>query len=151
MKPTRGMTLAALLLIAVVAPFTAYAVSADDNGDHSPGHSASHSAGHSADHTGKQADKPDEPGHSTGGEHAAEASAPGRAHADAMKAWAHCVADAASGPKASGSPTPPKEACGDKPIGPGRAKHEDASGGSVASPGKSGDHRPADRGHGHAH
>jgi len=143
MKPTRGMTLAALLLIAVVAPFTAYAVSAGDNGTGSPGHSAAHA--------GKKADKPDKPGHSTGRDHAAEASAPGRAHADAMKAWAHCVADAASGPKASDSPTPPKEACGDKPMGPGRAKHPDASGGSDESPGRSGDHRPArpDRGHTH--
>lgn len=52
------------------------------------------------------------------------ASAPGRAHAEAMQAWAHCVGEAASGPKTDGQPMPPKTACGDKPVSPGRAKHE---------------------------
>lgn len=52
------------------------------------------------------------------------ASAPGRAHAEAMQAWAHCVGEAASGPKTEGQPRPPKTACGDKPVSPGRAKHE---------------------------
>lgn len=141
MKPTRGMTLAALVLVAVVAPFAAYAVSAGDDDSGSPGHSA-------AAHAGKKTDKAHGPEHSTGSERADEASGPGRAHAQAMKAWAHCVADAASGPKASDSPTPPKEACGDKPMAPGRAKHAGASG---DSPGRSGDHKPADRGRGHAH
>ena len=146
MKPTRGMTLAALVLVAVVAPFTAYAVSAGNDDGGSPGHSAAH-AGKKAD----KADKAHGPEHSTGSDHADEASAPGRAHADAMKAWARCVAEAASGPKASDSTTPPKEACGDKPMAPGRAKHAGASGDSDESPGRSGDHKPADRGRGHAH
>lgn len=140
MKPTRGTTLAALVLVAVAAPFTAYAVSA---GDDAP------PPGHSAGHAGKKAEKPDKPDHATGQERADEASTPGRAHAEAMKAWARCVADAASGPKADDASTPPKEACGDKPMGPGRAKH--ASGDSDESPGRSGDHKPADRGRGHAH
>ena len=138
MKPTRGTTLAALVLVAVVAPFTAYAVSAGDDDGQPPGHSAGHA--------GKKADKLD---HATGRERADEASTPGRTHAEAMKAWAHCVAEAASGPKASDSPNPPKEACGDKPVGPGRAKH--ALDHSDENPGHSGDHKPADRGRGHAH
>lgn len=140
MKPTRGTTLAALVLVAVAAPFTAYAVSADDGGT-----PPSHPAGHA----GTRPDKAAEPDHATGQDRADEASAPGRAHAEAMKAWAHCVAEAASGPKASDAPTPPKQACGDKPMGPGRAKH--ASDSSDDSPGHSGDHEPTDRGHGHAH
>jgi hypothetical protein len=140
MTPTRGTTLAALVLVAVAAPFTAYAVSAAGDDARPPGHPAGHAH--------QKADRPDKPDHSTGRELADEASAPGRAHADAMKEWARCVAEAASGPKTSTSPTPPKEACGDKPTGPGRAKHAD---GSDESHGHSGEHRPTDRGRGHAH
>jgi hypothetical protein len=40
-----------------------------------------------------------------------------------MKAWAHCVAEAASGQKSGERSGPPKDACGDKPMGPGRARH----------------------------
>jgi hypothetical protein len=49
-----------------------------------------------------------------------DSSALGQAHAAAMKAWARCVAEAASGPKVEGQLLPPKEACGTKPLGPGR-------------------------------
>lgn len=140
MKPTRGSILAGLVLVAIAAPFTAYAVAGGDDGD-LPAPAVGHAT--------KKPDRPAKPEHTTSPEHAAEASAPGRAHAEAMKAWAHCVAEAASGPKAEGAPVPPKEACEDKPIGPGRAKH--GTGDDDAAPGRSGDHRPAPRGHGHGH
>lgn len=140
MKPTRGSVLAGLFFVAMAAPVAAYAVAADD-----PEVSEAATTQHPAKPHPSTATEPD---HTTGPEHAAEASAPGRAHADAMKAWAHCVGEAASGPKAEGAPTPPKEACGEKPIAPGRAKH--APDDEVA-PGRSGDHRPAPRGHGHGH
>jgi hypothetical protein len=68
-----------------------------------------------------------------------DASAAGRAHADAMKAWVRCVADAASGPKADNAPVPPKSACGDKPAAPGLAKHGGRA--KSDSPGKSGQHK----------
>lgn len=125
MKPSRGRTLAALVLVAVAAPLTAYAVSAGEDDTRPPGHAVGHDKhGDKADkgHRADKADK-DKAGHSTGRGQGDEASAPGRAHADAMKEWARCVADAASGQKSSGSTTPPKEACGDKPMPPGRAKH----------------------------
>jgi hypothetical protein len=147
MKPSRGTTLAALVLVAVAAPLTAYAVSAGEDDTRPPGHAAGH------DKHGDKADKADRPGHATGRERADEASAPGRAHADAMKEWARCVADAASGQKSSGATTPPKDACGDKPMAPGRAKHAPGSGefdDPGDSSGRSGDHRPSDRGRGHA-
>jgi hypothetical protein len=137
MKPTRGSMLAGLVLVAVAAPLTAYAVAGDDSepapptGTHGPKHPKPSKAAKTEG--------------ATGTEHADEASAPGRAHADAMKAWARCVADVASGPKADGAPNPPKEACGDKPVSPGRAKHAPATG---ESPGRSGDHR-SDHGRGH--
>lgn len=142
MKPTRGATLAGLVLVAVAAPLTAYAVAGtDDSGP--AGHAAGdHGKGHAYGH-----DKASKPDHATGQEHANEASAPGRAHAEAMKAWAHCVAEAASGPKTSSTPIPPKQACGDKPMAPGRADHAERS---DESPGKSGDHRRDDHSHGHS-
>jgi len=134
MKPTRGSMLAGLVLVAIAAPVTAYAVSGDDPDPTPP-----------ATTHGPKAPKPAKAEHTTGTEHAAEASAPGRAHAEAMKAWARCVAEAASGPKVEGAPMPPKEACGDKPVSPGRAKHAP---GALESPGRSGDH-PSDHGRGH--
>lgn len=80
----------------------------------------------------------------------ADSSAAGRAHADAMKAWARCVAEAASGPKADDATMPPKTACGDKPVPPGRAKHGDSA--DSDSPGKSGDHKkPKTHGHSGSH
>jgi hypothetical protein len=137
MVQTRGSMLAALVFVAIAAPVTAYAVAADDN-DTGPGNSS---------HSGKSHKSSDKKAkHSTGSEHADEASAPGRAHAEAMKEWARCVAEAASGPKTEESPTPPSEACGDKPMSPGRAKHADA-GAAKSEHGKSGDHR-SDKSHG---
>ena len=47
---------------------------------------------------------------------------PGVAHAALMKLWTDCVREAASGPKAEEQPTPPKEACWAKPLGPGQLK-----------------------------
>lgn len=55
------------------------------------------------------------------------ASMLGPAHAAAMKIWAHCVADVASGPKTVGQPMPPKTACGTKPLGPGQLMHQSAT------------------------
>lgn len=150
MKPSRGTALAALVLVAVAAPFTAYAVSAGNDDARPSGHAfghAKHGDKEKADKDKADKDKSDKPGHATGRDRAEEASAPGRAHADAMKAWAQCVAEAASGPKADDATTPPKEACGDKPMPPGLAKHAAPSG---DSPGRSGDHRSSDRGRGHA-
>jgi hypothetical protein len=143
MKPTRATVLAGLVLVAGAAPVTAYAVAGGSN-DAGSSHS---SVGHQKVHD--QAAKPD---HATGQDRADEASAPGQAHAEAMKAWAHCVADAASGPKTGERTGPPKDACGDKPVGPGRAKHadDDAKPGKSGEPhGKSGDSHG--RGQGHRH
>jgi len=137
MVPTRGSMLAGLVFVAVAGPVTAYAVSTDDPEPAPPVTTHGHS--HAAPKTPK-------PEHTTGTEHAAEASAPGRAHAEAMKEWARCVAEAASGPKAEDASIPPKLACGDKPISPGRAKHSPAA--PPESPGRSGDH-PSDHGRGH--
>jgi hypothetical protein len=50
-----------------------------------------------------------------------------------MRAWARCVAAAASGPKAENAPVPLKTSCGDKPAPPGWVKH-----GWDGSPGNSG-------------
>ena len=136
MKPSRGSALAALVLVAIAAPVTAYAVAGDDGDD------SGRPAGHGS---AKTHDKPDGAAHATGKERADEASAAGRAHAEAMKAWARCVADAASGAKADDAARPPKLTCGDKPVPPGRAKHA-----TDAAPGRSGDHRPPS-GHGHGH
>jgi hypothetical protein len=139
MKPLGMTTLAGLVLVVAAAPVAAYALTAGSDGPTPPAPAATH-----AHPTPTAPD--DGPDHATGSERAAEASAPGRAHAEAMKAWAHCVADAASGPKVEGAPIPPKLACGDKPTAPGRAKHA-PDGDTAAAPGKSGDHRH-DGGHG---
>lgn len=48
-----------------------------------------------------------------------DGAALGQAHAAAMQAWAQCVDDAASGQKSMTSQTPPKVACGEKPMAPG--------------------------------
>ena len=73
-----------------------------------------------------------------------DAPGAGRAHAEAMKAWATCVAAAASGPKAENAPVPPKAACGAKPAPPGRAKHD-----RDGSPGNNG-HATKPKAHGHS-
>jgi hypothetical protein len=53
------------------------------------------------------------------GSHGQEMSAPGRAHAKAMQAWAGCVSGYPN--KADGFD--PEEACGLKPVPPGHQKH----------------------------
>ena len=117
MQPARAATLAGLVLAAFALPVTAYALDGtDDTG--TPAAPPSHSKKPKPTEPAKTA-APDDDATEDGD----DPSAAGRAHADAMKAWAHCVAEAASGPKAEGSPRPPKLACGDKPVGPGRAKH----------------------------
>ena len=118
MKPTRSTTLAALVFVALAVPVTAYAVSAGADDPTPPEPAAAHAT--------EKPDPPEAP-ETTGTEHAAQASAPGRAHAEAMKAWAYCVGEAASGPKAEGAPVPPKLSCRNKPVGPGRAKHAPAA------------------------
>jgi hypothetical protein len=119
MKLTRTTALIVLVFLAVAAPVAAFALADDDN----PG--TSHHATHpgKAEHDDKSGDKSAKPGHATGEDRADEASGPGRAHAEAMKAWAKCVAEAASGPKSGEHSGPPKDACDDKPMGPGRARH----------------------------
>ena len=133
MKLTRGTALAALLLVALAAPVAAYSLS-DDGGD------ADEPTAAVTKTKSAKPDKPDKAEHKKGTHRADEASAAGRAHAEAMRAWAQCVAEAARGPKADDAPTPPKLACGDKPLGPGRAKHLAANGG--VAPGRSGEHKP---------
>lgn len=51
----------------------------------------------------------------------AGSAALGQAHTAAMQAWAQCVGDAGSGQKTMTSQTPPKLACGEKPMAPGVA------------------------------
>lgn len=138
MRPTRGASLAALVLVAVAAPVAAYSL-ADDSGTPSP---ASVSPGNSDHAKGKgKPSKAAEPESADEDGQAAESSAVGRAHAEAMKEWARCVAEAASGPKAEDAPRPPKLACGEKPMGPGKAKHL-AGADDADAPGKSGEKKP---------
>jgi hypothetical protein len=130
MRPTRGATLAGLVFIAVAAPIAAYAFVDNTDAPGLPSPAATHGQGD--DQTGDNAE------HTTGAEHANEASAPGRAHAEAMKAWARCVAEAASGPKSGERTGPPKDECGDKPVAPGRAAHADDE---SSTPGKADKHK----------
>jgi hypothetical protein len=121
MKLTRTTALVVLLFLAIAAPAAAFAL-ADDDGDTGASHHATHPG--TAKHDEKPGDDDaDEPDHATAQEQADDASGPGRAHAEAMKGWAHCVAEAASGPKTGDRTGPPKDACGDKPMGPGLARH----------------------------
>jgi hypothetical protein len=131
MQLSRTSALAALLFVALAAPAGAYALAGDD-GDSGTAH-------HATKQDGAKQDKDDKADHSPGVEHADEASGPGRAHAEAMRKWAHCVADAASGPKAGERTGPPKERCGEKPMAPGLARHLAAGTGPFA----------ADKGQGH--
>lgn len=136
---SRAGTLAALVLAALAAPVTAVALASGPGGP-SP-HPSSPASTHAAEPEDDASDAPEPKDQETGTPNAH--SAAGRAHAAAMKAWAHCVADAASGPKSTDQKMPPKLACGEKPLGPGRAKHQAAG---STSPGHSGDH-PRGRGH----
>ena len=133
---TRTAALAALVLVAAAAPAGAYVLS--DAADTPGGSHASPHAG-KAHHDKQHAEgaDSDEAGGDDSGEHADDASAAGRAHAEAMKAWAHCVAAAASGPMAGERCGPPKDACGEKPMPPGLAQHQRAHTGPFA-PGKGG-------------
>jgi len=148
MQPARAATLAGLVLAAFALPVTAYALDGtDDTG--TPAAPLAHSKKPKPTESAKTA-APDDDATEDGD----DSSAAGRAHAEAMKAWARCVAEAASGPKAAGSPRPPKLACGEKPMGPGRAKHLAGSGAPEATPsapGNSGNHEPHGHGSPHAH
>jgi len=159
MRPTRTVALAGLVLVAVVAPVGAFALTAAP--DHHPGtppavvpHADdSQGDGPQSDEPGDDPTEPaepaDDPTDTSSPAPASAAGAAGRAHALAMQAWAHCVAAAASGPKTGVRSGPPKLACGDKPVGPGRAAHAPAPGaqppstshGSKPQHGKSGAHR----------
>lgn len=125
--------MAALVLVAVAAPVAAYSLAdapsarADrsEQSEH-PGKALArgHDKGHDeAERPGKD-EKPEKAEKSTG--RPDDPSAAGRAHAQAMKEWTRCVADAASGPKPAGQVGPPKAQCDEKPLGPGRAKHGNA-------------------------
>jgi len=120
---SRGTTLAALVLAALAAPVTAFALSSGTDGHqaHPSTPAATHTVAPEADDETDETEGAEPQDAESGTPN--PASAPGRAHAEAMKAWAHCVAEAASGPKTTTSPIPPKTACGDKPMAPGRAKH----------------------------
>lgn len=98
MDRRRAGVLAALALVAVAAPVTAYAL------DDEPS---------SRDRAGRIG----MPGQDDRG---AERRADGRAHAEAMKEWAECVAEAAKDDERTG---PPTAAC-DKPAPPGLAKRD---------------------------
>ena len=157
MRPTRTVALAGLVLVAVVAPISAFALTAAP--DHHPGTppgpqaSDTHAVGPETDEPGDEpseaVEPADDPTDSSSPAPASAAGAAGRAHAVSMQAWAHCVAAAASGPKTGVRSGPAKLACGDKPVGPGRAAHAPAPGtqspstphGSNKPHGKSGAHR----------
>lgn len=139
---TRTAALAALVLVAAAAPAGAYVLSDSPGASGTSRHAAQ--ADHDKQHKTGKPDKADDQAEDQGTEHADEHAAAGQAHADAMKAWAHCVADAASGPKTGEHTGPPKIACGDKPMAPGLAKHLAAGTGPFA-PGKAGS-----KAHGHS-
>jgi hypothetical protein len=155
MKLISAAAVAGLVVAAAAAPVAALTLT--DGPDHPAGVSplAVHSTADAEPEESEASDDATEPAEpdNTGTEQAAAASAAGRAHAEAMKVWARCVADAASGPKAAGAPVPPKLACGDKPMGPGRAKHlaqlPDQATPDITSPRTRPDHG-SQRGHGHA-
>jgi len=150
MTPTRSVALAGLVLVAVVAPVSAFALTAAP--DHHPGTpsaTASHpgdtqSVDPRSDAPGTEPTEPaDDPTDSSSPAPASAAGAAGRAHAVAMQAWARCVSQAAGRPKTTRPPGPPKLACGDKPMGPGRAAHAPVPGTQPPGKahGKSGAHR----------
>jgi hypothetical protein len=152
MKIVRPAALAGLVLVAGALPVTAYALSSDDTTP--PPAASQHAKPDTADDPETEAPETEapetdapEPAETEASGEPNPASAPGRAHAAAMQAWAHCVGQAASGPKAPGQQMPPKLACGAKPVAPGRAKHQPptAPGAAIAPKGAPGSH-----GHGHA-
>ena len=114
MRPTRGTILAALVLVAVAAPVAAYSLddapsSRADRSEQSEHPGKGHDKGDAKGHD-KDGDKSERPGRGEkpekaekGSDRPDDPSAAGRAHAQAMKEWTRCVADAASGPKPAGA------------------------------------------------
>ena len=135
MQVSRTTALAALVFVAVAAPVGAFALAGDDSGPGTSQH-ATHpgKARHDKDKD-KDKDKAEHKERAKGSDHADDASGAGRAHAEAMKKWARCVAEAASGAKSGDQTGPPKDQCGDKPMPPGLARHLSAGTGPFA-PGK---------------
>lgn len=135
MRLVRTTSLAALALAALALPVGAFALSGSDGPGTPPAtvhvsDPAEPDATETPETEAPETEAPEteapdiaEPGQPGDTGTPNPASAAGRAHAQAMQAWAHCVAQVASGPKAAGAPRPPKLACGEKPMGPGRAKH----------------------------
>lgn len=150
MKIVRTTTVAGLVLAAGALPVTAYALSWADQPTAPP--TSVHAQPETADAPETDAPETEAPDTEAPDTEAPgpdasgtpnPGSAPGRAHAAAMQAWAHCVGQAASGPKTPGQQMPPKLACGDKPPAPGQAKHWSAAAGAPVTP-------KASPGHGHA-
>jgi hypothetical protein len=146
MQPARASAIAAVVFASVgligsaAALAYAHADTTTSSSVESPGH------GHGHGHADKKFHPKSDNGKAgKNNEKSGDPSSAGRAHADAMTAWARCVAAAASGPKADVAPVPPKTACGDKPAPPGWAKH-----GRDGSPGNSG-HAMKPKSHGHGH
>ena len=159
MKFVRAAGLAGLVLAAGALPVTAYALSSDEDPTPPPAvtqhaDDADDAAADDPETESPESDDPTdtaEPKATDSGE-PNPASAPGRAHAAAMQAWAHCVGEAASGPKAPGQAMPPKLACGDKPVSPGRAKHQQTTAPDAAvAPGRGPGASHGHGGHGHGH
>jgi hypothetical protein len=149
MMLSRTAALAALVLVAAGAPAGAYVLS-DSAGSPGAAHASPHPGNaHHAKQHGQGADSDESGDDETGSEHADEASAAGRAHAEAMKTWSRCVAEAASGPKTGEHTGPPKDACGVKPMPPGLARHQ-AAGTGPSAPGKAGAHKKGTQGRSHA-
>jgi hypothetical protein len=167
MKIVRAAGLAGLVLAAGALPVTAYALSSAEDPTPPPAvtqhaDTADDPETDATESDTPETDAPETDNPETDSPDAAEAdgqpnpaSTPGREHAAAMQAWAHCVGEAASGPKTPGQAMPPKLACGDKPLAPGRAKHQtsvtpDASVAPERGPAKAKGHGQA-RGHAKAH
>ena len=132
MKPVRAAAVTGLVLAVFALPVTAYALAGTDDDPGTPpatAHTKHPKATAPADPA--ETEESDEAG-DAGTEGPDAHSAAGRAHAEAMKTWARCVAESASGPKTGIRTGPPKLACGDKPMGPGRAKHLAAGTGPFA-------------------
>lgn len=132
MQVSRTTALAALVLVALAAPVGAFALADDDSGS-----GVSQHATHPGKAKHEKHARHDDARHedAEGEDRADDASGPGRAHAEAMKKWARCVAEAASGPKSAKLTGPPKDQCGQKPPPPGLARHL-AAGTGPSAPGK---------------
>ena len=121
MEPSRRSAVAALVFALVAVPALAVAAVAarQDDGD-LRGASSSQRDDRGLGHAkGQKKDEDKQKGSAR-----ADGSSAARDHAEAMNEWARCVSEAASEPKSGERTGPPKEKCGDKPVGPGRAKHD---------------------------